>query len=213
MTGETTRQGTDPTLLVLHTLRLSGFVAVDTVAERTGLDAAAVTAELDVAAAAGRAKERTGRISGWMLTPDGRAEHARLLAAELDATGARTEVERAEEAFLELNLPFKEICSRWQLLPDGSSNDHSDTAYDDAMIAELGGLHPRAVALTDGLAGALPRFARYAPALTGALTRLRGGDPKAFAAPLSSSYHDVWMELHQDLMSTLGRERTAADGH
>jgi len=30
---------------------------------------------------------------------------------------------------------------------------------------------------------------------------------------MSGSYHDLWMELHQDLMCTLGRERTAADGH
>lgn len=25
------------------------------------------------------------------------------------------------------------------------------------------------------------------------------------------SYHDIWMELHQDLLLTTGREREAAD--
>ncbi len=213
MTGETTRQEIDPTLLVLHTLRLAGFVTADKVADRTGLDDATVTAELGRSAEAGLAKERTGRISGWMLTPDGRREHARLLAAELDHSDARAQVERAEETFLELNKPFKEICTRWQLLPDGSANDHTDAAHDESVIAELGALHPRAVALTDDLADALPRFGRYGRDLTAALERLRAGERTAFAAPLSASYHDVWMEMHQDLMSTLARERSAADGH
>jgi hypothetical protein len=30
---------------------------------------------------------------------------------------------------------------------------------------------------------------------------------------MSASYHDVWMELHEDFLLTLGRDREAADGH
>ena len=30
--------------------------------------------------------------------------------------------------------------------------------------------------------------------------------------PLSDSYHDVWMQLHEDLLLTLGRDRSTADG-
>ncbi len=44
-----------------------------------------------------------------------------------------------------------------------------------------------------------------------ALDAFRGGDDDALAKPLSGSYHDVWMELHEDLLATLGRERTDAD--
>lgn len=210
MPAETT---TSSALLVLHTLRLSGFVPAATIAERTGRDAGEVADTLAGAAAAGLVKERTGRLSGWMLTADGRAEHARLLAAELETTGARAVVERAEQRFLELNEPFKEICSRWQLRADGTPNDHGDPAYDRAVVDELGALHPRAVALTTDVADALPRFARYPRDLASAWTRVDGGETAAFATPLRASYHDVWMELHQDLMSTLGRERGAADGH
>lgn len=210
MTADTT---TSPELLVLHTLRLSGFVDAPAVARRTGLDQGTVDAVLASAAGAGRVKERTGRVAGWTLTADGRSEHARLLAAELDASGARPAVERAEERFLELNQPFKEICSRWQLRPDGTPNDHSDAAYDRGVVDELGALHPRAVEVTAELAGSLPRFGRYPRDLAAAWERVDAGEVKAFAAPLQASYHDVWMELHQDLMSTLGRERGTADGH
>jgi hypothetical protein len=203
----------DQRLLVLHTLRLAGFVEADAVSQRTGVDPVTVGETLEQARADGYVVARSGRISGWILTPDGRAAHARLLADELDERGCRAEVEAADAAFVELNEPFKQICTRWQLRPDGSPNDHTDAAYDAGVVADLAALHPQAVAVTDGLAAFLPRFARYGPAFSAALDRLRNGDTKALAAPLSASYHDHWMELHQDLLSTLGRERGSADGH
>jgi DNA-binding MarR family transcriptional regulator len=204
---------TDQRLLVLHMLRLSGFVGGEAVAKRTGVDPVTVYELLEQARADGYVVERSGRISGWILTPEGRAAHAQMLADELAERGCRSEVEVANEAFLELNEPFKQICTRWQLRADGSPNDHSDPAYDADVIADLGVLHPQAVAVTTELAAFLPRFARYPEGFTAALDRLRNGDTRALAAPLSASYHDHWMELHQDLLSTLGRERSTADGH
>ena len=203
----------DARLLVMHVLRLGGFVAADAVTARTDLPLTTVQEVLSAEAAAGVAVERTGRISGWSLTKAGKAEHARLLAEELEGSGARPAVEAANAAFLELNEPFKQLCSRWQMRPDGQVNDHSDETYDRAVIDDLPPIHERAVALTAELSSALPRFARYPRAFTAALHRLRDGDRRAFAAPLSESYHDAWMELHQDLLCTLGRERSAADGH
>jgi hypothetical protein len=204
---------TDQRLLVLHTLRLRGFVDGDTVAQRTGVDAATAAEILEQACADGHVVERSGRISGWILTPDGRAAHAGLLAEELAERGCRSDVELGNEAFLALNEPFKQICTRWQLRPDGSPNDHGDAAYDAAVVADLEGLHPQAVAVTAGLAEFLPRFGMYEGGFSAALARLRNGDTRALAAPLAASYHDHWMELHQDLLSTLGRERSTADGH
>ncbi|MGH9035656.1 MAG: MarR family transcriptional regulator [Acidimicrobiia bacterium] len=194
-------------------MRLSGFVDADRLAQRTGVEVATVSEILERAGNDGLVVERTGRISGWILTPEGRAAHARLLADELAEHGCRPQVEVANEAFLALNEPFKEICTAWQLRPGGSPNDHGDLAYDAGIVADLVALHPQAVAVTTGLATLLPRFARYEHDFTAALDRLRTGDPRALAAPLSGSYHDHWMELHQDLLSTLGRERSTADGH
>ena len=203
----------DPPLLVLHTLHLSGFVDTDRLAQRTGVEEDRVLEILEQARNDGYVVERSGRVSGWILTPEGRAAHARLLADELAERGCRAQVEAAHEAFLALNEPFKEICTAWQLRPGGSPNDHSDPAYDAAVIGDLKALHPQVVTVTAGLATVLPRFARYEHDFTAALDRLRTGDTRALAAPLSGSYHDHWMELHQDLLSTLGRERSAADGH
>lgn len=211
--NDVTLDSTDPRLLVLHTLRLSGFAPAERIARGAGLDEPTVAEILQKAQAEGQATERSGRISGWVLTPEGRSEHAALLAAELEERNARAATEEANSAFLELNEPFKELCSRWQMRPDGSINDHSDQTYDAEVVAELGPLHHKVVALTSRLAETLPRFGRYPRAFSAARERLTSGDTKAFAAPLSESYHDAWMELHQDLLSTLGRERSAADGH
>ncbi|MFC4948263.1 MarR family transcriptional regulator [Pseudonocardia sp. GCM10023141] len=204
---------TDSRLLVLHLLRLTGFVAAERIARDTGLTGVEVVAVLDGASSAGHATERTGRISGWTLTAAGRAAHAALLAEELEQRGARADVEVADRAFVTLNEPFKVVCSRWQLRPDGTVNDHQDPSYDAAVVAELEPVHEQVVALTTRLAAALPRFGRYPRAFAAARERLLAGDRRAFAAPLSESYHDAWMELHQDLLSTLGRERSTADGH
>lgn len=213
MDATPTTTGTDPRLLVLHLLRLGGFVAADRLAARSGLSETEVAAVLEQAAAGGLVNERTGRISGWMLTKEGRSEHTTLLAAELERLGARSAIEEANTAFLALNQPFKELCTRWQLRPDGAANDHTDPAYDAAVVADLGPVHDQVVAITSTAARSLPRFGRYPLAFRGALDRLVAGEQRAFAAPLAESYHDAWMELHQDLLSTLGRERAGADGH
>jgi broad specificity phosphatase PhoE len=204
-------------LTVLHILRLGGFVPPQTISERGGLDVPAVEAVLTAASEKGLVKERSGRISGWCLTADGRTTHLELLAREVEASGAQPAVELLYERFLELNEPFKQTCARWQMRTglDGEPqpNDHGDAEYDNAVIRELGSLHERTLSLARDLAGELGRFARYEREFDAAWRRLSGGDRRAFAAPMSASYHDLWMELHQDLMCTLGRARTAADGH
>jgi hypothetical protein len=57
-----------------------------------------------------------------------------------------------------------------------------------------------------------PRYASYGRRFDTALKRLQRGDQSAMAKPLTDSYHDVWMELHQDFLLVLNKERGAADG-
>ena len=47
--------------------------------------------------------------------------------------------------------------------------------------------------------------------LSAALEKVHGGDTAAFARPMYDSYHDIWMELHQDLLLTSGHQRGAGD--
>lgn len=202
--------------LVVHALKVKGLASEDDLADVTGLAAGDLGPVLEQLAAAGQAKQRTGRVSGWSLTPDGRRSHPDLLADNVTAE-EKAGVGAAYDAFLPVNERFKHICTRWQLRagPDGSDqpNDHADAEYDAGVIDELASVHSDAVAGLGPAAAASPRFSRYPVRFTSALARVRGGEVAAFARPMSASYHDVWMELHEDFLLTLGREREAADGH
>jgi len=203
-------------LAVLHALRLRGFAEPAAVGASTGIDEATADAVIEGLAADGLVSHREGRISGWMLTPQGRDAHAQLLADERADAGWDDELERAYAGFVDANDAFKRICTDWQLRTvDGEQvvNDHSDAAYDCAVAARLDGVHERIVPVLDELVTTVARFSPYPTRLRDALARFRGGEAAALARPLSGSYHDVWMELHEDLLLSLGRERSAADGH
>jgi hypothetical protein len=138
---------------------------------------------------------RDGRIGAWALTADGRAHHAELLAAER-ASVERAPVLRCYERFLPLDAAVKQLCTSWQ--QDGRSA---------ALLDDLGRIHGDAAAAVADAAGALPRLAAYPARLDGALARVRAGDDTALARPLTGSFHDIWMELHEDLLRSLDLER------
>jgi hypothetical protein len=197
--------------LVLHALRLKGMAGDEALHDVTGLDADVIAKTLAGLVDEGLAKVRTGRVTGAMLTRDGRPVHAELLAE--DVAGLPAGLAEGYDGFLPLNGRFKDLCTRWQLRPGGEPNDHADAAYDAGIVAELGDLHDGVVPALAPTEQALARFGRYPARLAGALARVREGEVAAFARPLAASYHDVWMELHEDFLISLGRERDASDGH
>jgi hypothetical protein len=201
----------DPRLLVLHGLRLKGVAPVDGLADATGLPAAEVGPLLDGLAGEGLVVLRTGALAGWALTPAGRAELARLLAAEVARNGAHGTVAGAYDHFRRLNVAVLDACSRWQVRDvDGRPvlNDHRDAAYDAGVVADLARLQLQAEPLCDDLAGALDRYRPYRPRLRHAVERVEAGEGEWFTKPLMPSYHTVWFELHEDLLATLGLERS-----
>lgn len=202
----------DPRFLVLHGLRLKGFGDVSAVAEAAGVDDPDAKPELDGLVAEGLAAYREGRLSGFTLTPAGRAEHARLIAEELDGSGQRDAVHAAYQRFLGINGDLLGICTAWQLRDvDGESvvNDHSDPAHDAAVIDQLADLDAKVQPICADLGRALQRFAAYGERLGGALAKVRAGDHDWFTKPMIASYHTVWFELHEDLLATLGIERSS----
>ena len=58
------------------------------------------------------------------------------------------------------------------------------------------------------LAAALERFDGYGERLASARKKVEGGDTDWFTKPLIDSYHTVWFELHEDLLATLGIDRS-----
>jgi hypothetical protein len=204
----------DPAFCVLHALKLSGFTDGVAIAEASSLPIGDVDQELAALAETGLAARREGRICGWSLTPDGRLRHAELLAAEREDAGVHEVLTAAYAQFSDLNGRFKELCTDWQLRRRDANqvpNDHQDTAYDRSVIDGLVSLDGEAQPVCDGLGQALERMAGYGPRLGRALGRLQAGDRDGFTRPLANSYHDVWMEMHEDLIMTLGLVRTAAD--
>lgn len=200
----------DPRTLVLHGLRLKGFAEVPAIAETVAVDETDAKVLLGDLMAAELVSYRDGRMSGFTLTPGGRAEHARLLSEELDAHGVREGVRAAYAKFLGLNGGLLEVCTSWQLREvDGIStiNDHRDAAYDAAVIDELAALHARVHPICDELGSLLARFGLYGPRLASAVERVRLGEIDWFTKPMIPSYHTVWFELHEDLLATLGIER------
>jgi hypothetical protein len=199
--------------LVLHALTVKGVAGEDALIDATGLPADDVREETARLLAAELVRQRKGRIGGFALLDAGKAAHAELLAGNVDDAATQA-LDSAYRGFLPVNGRFKSLCTRWQLRTvDGSSvpNDHSDAEHDSAVVADLVLLHKEAVEVLTPAGAALPRFARYPRRLTAALERLRAGEIAAFTKPLSASYHDVWMELHQDLLTSLGRTRDDRD--
>jgi hypothetical protein len=178
---------------------------------------AVVVAELERLLArlelAGLVEERDGGESRWRLTADGRKEGERLLSVELDERGVRAAVTAGYERFVSLNSPLLHACTDWQLRDANPSapvvNDHTDPAYDGAVIARLGAIHDTVLPVCDDLAVHLPRLTGYGPRFATAWERIEAGDLDAFDTPASTdSYHSIWFELHDNLLATLGRDRS-----
>lgn len=197
-------------LEVLHALRVKGLAEADDVATATGLSVDDVTAALEAARADGLAQHREGRISGWGLTSAGRAEEAELVATELAGVD-RDCVEGCYRRFLPLNREVLAACTDWQIKEVGGAhvlNDHADGAYDHAVRQRLFAAHETAEPLLADLSETLRRFAPYRPRLANAVARVRAGEHDWLAQPRIDSFHTVWFELHEDLLSTLGLERS-----
>jgi DNA-binding MarR family transcriptional regulator len=202
----------DPQLLVLHGLRLKGVAEPSAVAEAAGLAVDEVEARLPALAESGLVERRDGLLSGWTLTPEGRKEHERLLAEEADTEAVRPVIEDAYRRFRGLNPGVLDVCSRWQVRDVHGRpvlNDHADPAYDRAVVGDLTALARRARPVCERLGAALERYRPYGPRLGHAVERVRAGDTDYFTAPVMPSFHTVWFELHEDLLATLGLDRSA----
>jgi hypothetical protein len=197
-------QQSAPEFRTLHALRIKGFAKVEVIAEVADVPVDDARAHLEALQAAELSTYRQAR-SLWQLTPAGKEHHARRLGDDVAGLDGLAE---PYARFLALNEELKELCGRWQLRA-GAPNDHSDAAYDAAVIADLDALHERAVPVVREMAGALVRLAPYERRLAEACQRFHSGETSMFTGVMCSSYHDVWMELHEDLILSQGIDRAA----
>jgi DNA-binding MarR family transcriptional regulator len=203
----------DPRLLVLHGLRLKGFAEVADLADLVRLDPADVVAQLEALKGDELVLYREGRLTGWALTPAGRKEQEALLKAELEVCGGRDAIFDAYKRFLDLNTDLLSVCTAWQMKDEATINDHADAAYDKSVIDRLHELHGRVEPIIADLEATLDRYCGYRSRLVASLERLRNGEAEWFTKPLIDSYHTVWFQLHEDLLNSLGIERSQEGTH
>ncbi len=181
---------TDDAWNLLHEVRLRGFVTSTGKPPETELLHAGYI---------------TARGPAIALTAEGREAHAawaRLREGSPEAEGAKAAYDR----FLPLNTELLKVCTAWQLLPDGSLNDHSDRAYDLSVLERLDRLHERVTPWLARLSDAVPRFSGYVRRLEAALDKV-ADDGRWLASPRCDSYHTVWMQMHEDLLAVIGASR------
>jgi hypothetical protein len=176
----------DPDIVVLQTLRCIGFAGEDRVASAAGLTIVEARRRLSELAGGSLVSNASGPFGGWALSA-------------------------AYRAFLALNPVFLQVSADWQMIRIGDShtvNDHRDRDYDNEVLDRLLRVDDRVQPIAADLGSRLSRFAKYGPRMSAALNRALAGD-HAFVADHLESYHNVWFQLHEDLLVTVGISREA----
>jgi hypothetical protein len=181
-------------LAILMALRVRGAAGATDVARAAGcaeVAAAAVLADLGARGLVAQAR------SGFVLDAEGRAELTRALAAEpIDRAALAAGYERFEA----VDDAVKLAITRWQV-----TDEPGKRSAGAAVVA----VARRAVDVADDLRRIAPRLSAYAGRLAAAATALGDGDLRFVASPRVDSLHQIWFELHEDLLTTLGRSRAA----
>lgn len=174
-------------------LRVQGIASVERAAVALCVTPGEAKERLEALVTKDLAKERTGRLAGYALTPAGVERLDELLAEE----GLRTSegLRDCYDRFTTVDPQVKRICSRSQI--EGPA----------AALDDLLALHDRSKVCLRKIVGCAPRYGAYESRLESCVQRLLEGDDSAFTKPLAESFHQVWWELHQDLLLTLGLER------
>jgi pyruvate,orthophosphate dikinase len=189
----------------LRAIAIKGFAALESLTDAVVATPEDLRAILDQLVIDGLVATVAG---AYRLTEAGTIRAAGLLAAEKAAWGVDRAV-AALDAFLGLDARMKDTVTAWQLRDAEAQviNDHTDDAYDRAVLDRLAALHGDAIAWLAPLESQLGRLAGYRARLDRAAERAIGGDGRYVASPRVDSYHGVWFELHEDLIRLAGRTR------
>lgn len=137
--------------------------------------------------------------AGYALTAKGSTRHDELLR-DFYRGHDLASVDTQYEVFAKANPLVEDACVTWQLSQRDS--EAAQTAHH-ALADLLDSVRPALRAIGQ----AVPHLDCYRYRLDDALRAVDGGDTRYLTSPLVDSFHQVWSELHQDLLVTLGRER------
>lgn len=110
--------------------------------------------------------------------------------------------------FKMLDTELKQTCLRWQVMPDGSPNIHEDSLYDFDILEKLSDIHHRLLKLINSNADVLHNCVDILADLNIAMGRIDNSEFDYVSSVNVNSYHNIWRELHEQLLNALGLERT-----
>lgn len=193
---------------VLNTVALKKMATAQAIADATGMTMGQVSSTL-------AELQRMGLAAtiGDQTLPMDEAVNALVATAEKRYADVRTDAAVLEMAgkFEVVNGQFLTTISAWQQIDIGGrriTNDHSDSEYDYKILDRIDKLVGRLIQLIRVLSERDPRFDRYAVRFTRANDRVAAGDLLYVSSPTIESVHNIWFEFHEDLLRTLGWERS-----
>lgn len=191
---------------IQRALLIKGFAMPEDLARAFFSTPEAIGEILDAIAADGLA-ELTGGM--FALTEDGKMVGGEMIAADREQWGARN-ADGALEALLPLDQRMKDVVTGWQMREFKGAqilNDHADPEHDAVVLSSFESLAEAASEWLDSLKPGLPRLGAYAARLERAAQQVADGDFDYIASPRVDSYHNIWFELHEDLILLAGRNR------
>ena len=202
-----------PELLTLHAVRVTGMTDAFAIAHRTGLAREVVEdLLLDDEARGWVQRVAFADLAGWSLTETGRLEGERRLADELERTGARPAVDARSR---HLRAAQRAVPAHPDPLADpapGLGPARGERPRRPRLgrpgARRAGVLPPPAGPLCAELTAALERFAGYDERYAAALARAEAGQARWVDGVEVDSCHTVWIQLHEDLLATLGIDRS-----
>lgn len=202
-----------PSLLVLNAVRVLGFTGGAAIAARAGVGHEDAVEILRNAQRKGWVQyDAFAGLEGWSLTDAGKAENERQLAHERADADSDDVIGSVYRDFLPLNARLVSACTDWQLRPTGEDrlapNTHADPIWDARILDELAALGIALAPLVARLADVLTRFTGYDTRFDAALRHVRAGENEWVNGIDVDSCHRVWFQLHEDLLATLGIDRS-----
>jgi pyruvate,orthophosphate dikinase len=184
-------------LELVRTVQLKGLCTAGRAAAALGAGEPALARLMEANASLFRTTPR-----GYALTPEGRD----WLTERLDEERARCDAATAHHhygRFLLLNDRFKALVTGWQMSAEKAPGGPAWTT----MLAAVEDVHGDLAPLVVDVSALVPRLGDYARRFDAALAEIRAGDASMLASPLKGSYHTVWFEYHEELISLTGRNR------
>ena len=196
----------DDWFIVLNTIVLKKSSTVEALAAPTGLAPDAVSRIVGYLTEEGHVLE----FDGLVMPDDSATEAVKKYNEERygDIRG-QSDVAYCHQRFEELNELMLKAIDAWQQVKLGGSkipNDHLDVTYDDKVISRIDGIISKLDDVLGKFGQRAVRFHRYPPRFEAAMNKVEA-DRRFISDPRVESVHNIWFELHEDILFLLGKER------